>query len=105
MLTGKPETNDINVQIHNHRMTSLKDAAARTVLLLAITWFANLTFSVWMGGLWVNPLSANLFTLGVTILAALCLYVPLWRSYRGILKHLNDTKRRLEITVTAPPPR
>lgn len=104
MLPGKPETNDIDVQIYLRRKESLKDAGARTILLIAITWFAHLIFSAWLGGLWANIPAACLFTAGVTVLVALYLYVSLWRDHHRAICELKETKRRLQITATVPPP-
>lgn len=104
MLPSSNAVNDIDIQIHAHRVEMLKDALARTVLLMAVAWFAHLIFTVWMGGFWVNPIGTHLFTAGVTILVALGLYVPIWRIHIRTMRHLKETKRRLKITVTAPRP-
>jgi hypothetical protein len=104
MLPEKLETNDIDVQIRLRRKESLKDAVARTVLLIAITWFSDLIFSAWLGGLHANIPCACLFTAGVAILLALYLYVSLWRWHVYNMRQLEETKRRLQITATVPQP-
>jgi hypothetical protein len=102
MRTGRPEVNDINAKIRMQRWYGLEEGLIRALLIAVIGWLAHLAFSVWMGSLKAQPEATNLFTMGVTILAALLIFVPFWNTHRREMCHLKETKKRLEVIVSTP---